>query len=271
MGVPASVISAPEWPTNEPVAKGPEQGALKAKSENKSTEKIAMSDERIGFIVHFQLKPGHEEEWRSSARGVLDAMLEEHAFVNFFQLQDKTVPTRFVLYETWNCTKEDFVNVQMKRSYRQRYEQTLPPLLVKPREMQLNWHLIHSESKHLDQLAANQEQLAFFVYFQTKPAKEDRFRSTLDALLDAMSKEESFINYFLLQDETDSTKFVIFETWRGTEEEVRNVQMKRPYRLSYEESLPELLAKPREVQLNWRLLRSEIKRKEVSSTRLTTR
>jgi quinol monooxygenase YgiN len=149
----------------------------------------------------------------------------------------------------------------MKRSYRQRYEQILPTLLVKPREMQLNWHLIRSESKHSDELTANQEQLAFFVYFQTKPGKEEKFRSTLDALLDAMSKEESFINYFLLQDETDSTKLVIFEIWRGTAEEFRHVQMKRPYRLSYEESLPELLAEPREVQLNWKLLRSEIKRK----------
>jgi hypothetical protein len=66
------------------VAKGPEQGALKAKSENRSKGQKAMSDERIGFIVHFQLKPEHEEEWRSSARGVLDAMLKEHAFVDFF-------------------------------------------------------------------------------------------------------------------------------------------------------------------------------------------
>jgi len=52
---------------------------LKANSENKSKEKKAMSDEQIGFIVHFQLKPGREEEWRSSAGGVLDAMLKEHA------------------------------------------------------------------------------------------------------------------------------------------------------------------------------------------------
>jgi quinol monooxygenase YgiN len=59
-----------------------------------------------------------------------------------------------------------------------------------------------------------------------------------------MSKEESFINYFLLQDETDSTKFAIYETWWGTEEEFRTVQMNRPYRRRYEESVPKLLAKP---------------------------
>jgi quinol monooxygenase YgiN len=214
-----------------------------------------MSNHQIGFIVHYQVKPGCEEAWLDQGREVIEAMRTEPAFVNFFQLQDRTDPTRLVLYETWNCTKEDFLNVHMKRSYRQHYERILPALLATPREMQMNWRLVRSASKPLDDASVDRERRGFFVYFQIQREDERRFRATLDALLDPMSQEESFINYFLLQDETDSTKFAIYETWWGTEEEFRTVQMNRPYRRRYEESVPKLLARPRDIQTNWKLVR----------------
>jgi quinol monooxygenase YgiN len=122
-----------------------------------------MADRQIGFIVHYQMKPGYEEEWLDQGREVVEAMRTEPAFVNFFQLQDSTDPTRFVLYETWNCTKEDFLNVQMKRPYRQNYERILSALLATPREMQMNWRLVRSESKPLDDASVDREKRGFFV------------------------------------------------------------------------------------------------------------
>ena len=99
---------------------------------------IVPVDERgpLGFIVRFDFKPGWEQERKK--RGYvdfIDTMIEEPTFVNFFRLQDQTNPNRMVLYETWNCSKEYFLGVEMKRSYRDLYEEILPSLVSTPREM----------------------------------------------------------------------------------------------------------------------------------------
>lgn len=102
----------------------------------------------------------------------------------------------------------------------------------------------------------SQEQFGFFVHIQVKPGSEEEFLIGLNQNLDKVREEPAFINCFILQDEQDPTKFVLYETWEGTREEFFNVQMKQPYRQPYEESLMRLLAKPREIQINWRILRS---------------
>jgi quinol monooxygenase YgiN len=217
-----------------------------------------MNNEQIGFIVHFHLKPGCENQWLSLGPEVIHPMMKEPVFVNFFRLQSKTDPTRFVLYETWSCSKEHFLNVQMKLPYRQKYERLLPDLLVEPRRMELNWRLIRSANKEGRKREIDGEKLGFFVYWQTKPGNEKTFQAKLGKVLSAVSKEKTFVNYFLLQDEADSTRFAIYETWSGREEEFRRIQLQRPYRRDYEESLSHLLARPREVQFNWKLLESRI-------------
>jgi quinol monooxygenase YgiN len=212
-----------------------------------------MSNQKIGFIVHFHLKPESIEQWLNTSQEVVTAMAVEPTFVNFFRLQDRTNPSRFVLYETWNCTKDVFLNVEMKRPYRAGYERQVPSLVVDPRRMEFQWQLIRSATKAAEAVT-DREKLGFFVCFQTKPGQEQIFRRYLDPVLDAMSHEESFLDYFLLQDETNSTKFVIYETWYGNEAEFRATQLERPYRRPYEEHLPAILAKPREVEYNWKLL-----------------
>jgi tRNA(Ile2) C34 agmatinyltransferase TiaS len=69
-----------------------------------------------------------------------------------------------------------------------------------------------------------------------------------------MSKEARFINYFLLQHESDPTRFVIYETWLGTAEDFLKVEMPRAYRQEYEKAVPGVLAKPREIERDWKLV-----------------
>jgi quinol monooxygenase YgiN len=211
----------------------------------------------FGFIVRFDFKPGWEEERKKQGLvDFIDTMIQEPTFVNFFRLEDRTDPNRVVLYETWNCSKEYFLEIEMKRPYREIYERILPSLVRVPREMQLDWRLVRSDSHPLDPSSDDREKVGFFVHFQIKPGKAGEFRGLLDPLLDRMSKEARFINYFLLQDEHDTCRFVIYETWLGTAEDFLKVEMPRAYRQEYEKAVPGVLEKPREIERDWKLVYS---------------
>jgi len=124
----------------------------------------------FGFIVNFRYVPN----WRQAAekRGAvnfMDTMYREPTFVSFYRLRDRNDPTRAVLYETWNCCKQYFLDVEMKRDYRESYERVLPQLVKKPREMQLDWNLIKCQSRPFENGAGDREKIGFFVYFETKP------------------------------------------------------------------------------------------------------
>lgn len=209
----------------------------------------------LGVIVRFDFKPGWQEEAKKRGFvGFIETMKQEPTFVNFFRLHDQTNPNRMVIYETWNCSREYFLDVEMKRSYRNLYEEILPGLVSKPREMQLYWRLIRSQSQTLDPIKDDRTKFGFFVHFQVRPGKEGKFRALLDPLLDTMSAEASFLNYFLLQHENDPNRFVIYETWLGTADHFLKNEMPRPYRQGYEAAVPGLLTKPRDVERNWNLL-----------------
>ena len=235
-----------------------------------TTQKLTGSDQNIakapsvvpvgegnlfGFIVHFDFRPGWEEErTKQGYVDFIDTMMQEPTFVNFFRLEDRINPNRVVLYETWNCSKEYFLEVEMKRPYRETYERILPSLVRTPREMQLDWRLLHGDSHPLDPKSDDREKFGFFVHFQIKPGKEEEFRGLLDPVLAAMSQEARFINYFLLQHENDASRFVIYETWLGTAEDFLKFEMPRPYRQRYEKAVSGVLAKPREIEQDWKLL-----------------
>jgi quinol monooxygenase YgiN len=208
----------------------------------------------LGFIVRFDFKPGWQEERKKQGLvDFIDTMIQEPTFVNFFRLEDRANPNRVVLYETWNCSKEYFLEVEMKRPYRETYERILPSLVRTPRKMELDWRLVRSDSHPLDP-SSDDEKVGFFVHFQIQPGKEEEFRGLLDPLLDTMSKEARFINYYLLQHEQESGRFVIYETWLGTVEDFLKVEMPRPYRQEYEKAVPGMLARPREIERDWKLV-----------------
>ena len=215
---------------------------------------VPVGEGPLGFIVHFNFKPGWEEErTRQGYVDFIETMRQEPTFVSFFRLEDQANPNRVVLYETWNCSKEYFLEVEMKRPYREVYERILPSLVTRPREMQKDWRLVRSQSQPSDPTLDDREKFGFFVNFDVKPGQEQEFRGVLDPLLDTMSAEARFVNYFLLQHETVPNRFTIYETWLGTAEEFLAVEMPRPYRQEYEAAVESVLTRPREVERNWKL------------------
>lgn len=95
-----------------------------------------MNQSPFVLLVTIHVRPGCEEEFLSFANRTNDAMRHEPTFVNTVLHRSAEDPTLFMLYETW-VDREDFFNVQMKRSYREAYEARLPALLRQPREMKV--------------------------------------------------------------------------------------------------------------------------------------
>ncbi|MBK5396505.1 antibiotic biosynthesis monooxygenase [Pseudomonas sp. TH39(2020)] len=94
-----------------------------------------MSDQ-VAFIVYLPAKPERFAEMKERLLDVVHQMSAEPDFVNTWvhQLQDD--PNTLVLYETWNCSKDDFITRHLSKPYRQAYEQLLPQLLVSKRRIE---------------------------------------------------------------------------------------------------------------------------------------
>lgn len=95
-----------------------------------------MSEKPFVLLVTIHVKPGCEEEFLSIVNPVNDAMRLEPTFLNTVLHRSDDDPTLFMLHETW-MDREDFFRVQMKRPYRNAYEERLPALLRRPREMKI--------------------------------------------------------------------------------------------------------------------------------------
>lgn len=94
-----------------------------------------MSDQ-VAFIVYLPAKPERFAETRERLLDVVHQMSTEPDFVNTWvhQLQDE--PNTLVLYETWNCSKQDFIARHLSKPYRQEYEKLLPDLLASERRIE---------------------------------------------------------------------------------------------------------------------------------------
>jgi quinol monooxygenase YgiN len=97
--------------------------------------------------------------------------------------------------------------------------------------------------------------LVVVVTLHVKPGHEEEFLGLLTPVLDAMRHEATFVSAVLHQDPEDPTRFMLYETWADRDDLVE-IQMKRPYRRSYEARLPEILREPRRAEV-WRPLRGD--------------
>lgn len=104
-------------------------------------------------------------------------------------------------------------------------------------------------------MQANDVTVTYVITIHLKPGSAAEFLALLTPVLDAMRREASFINAVLHRDPDDENRFMLYETW-ADHDDVVAVQMDRPYRQTYRERLPALLARPREVQI-WRPLRGD--------------
>jgi quinol monooxygenase YgiN len=94
-----------------------------------------MSDQ-VAFIVYLPAKPERFDETRERLLDVVHQMSAEPDFVNTWVHQLRDDPNTLVLYETWNCSKEDFINRHLNKPYRQAYEKRLPELLARERRIE---------------------------------------------------------------------------------------------------------------------------------------
>ncbi|MGU7785065.1 putative quinol monooxygenase [Burkholderia sp. PU8-34] len=94
-----------------------------------------MSD-TISFIVHLPGKPEAREELYSSLVKVLDEMSKEPDFVNTYLHRSADDPDTLVLYETWECSAQYFMDYHLTRSYRVDYEGKLNSLLKADRKFE---------------------------------------------------------------------------------------------------------------------------------------
>ncbi|SIT36933.1 Oxidoreductase [Paraburkholderia piptadeniae] len=92
--------------------------------------------QNISFIVHLPGKPEAREELYSSLIKVLDEMSNEPDFVNTYLHRSADDPDTLVLYETWACSAQYFVDHHLKKSYRVDYEGKLKDLLKSDRKFE---------------------------------------------------------------------------------------------------------------------------------------
>ena len=93
-----------------------------------------MNRKPFTVLVRIALKPGRASEFLALLNDVFDAMKVEDTFVNATALRSADDPDTIMLVETW-LDRENFMSVQMKRPYRERYEARLPEILRTPREV----------------------------------------------------------------------------------------------------------------------------------------
>ncbi|MDX3928609.1 MAG: antibiotic biosynthesis monooxygenase [Shinella sp.] len=90
-----------------------------------------MDQDQFALVVDIKTKPGLEQEYERLMLEVVERQTAEPTYVGMSVHRDPDDPTHFMLYEAWRDRK-DFETVQMKRSYRRNYEETLERLPERP-------------------------------------------------------------------------------------------------------------------------------------------
>jgi quinol monooxygenase YgiN len=93
-----------------------------------------MTGKPFTLLVDIPLKPGRADEFMALLNDVFEAMKVEETFVSATALRRAEDPDTVLLYENW-IDRDNFLSVQLKRPYRDRYEARLPELLRSPRNL----------------------------------------------------------------------------------------------------------------------------------------
>jgi quinol monooxygenase YgiN len=89
--------------------------------------------------------------------------------------------------------------------------------------------------------------VTFVITFLVKPECRDEFDALLGGVLDAMRHESTFINAILHCDAQNAARVMLYETWADFDDVV-NEQIRRDYRQTYWDRLPELLVETQQIQ-----------------------
>ncbi|WP_126976161.1 putative quinol monooxygenase [Frigidibacter oleivorans] len=95
------------------------------------------------YVITFHVKPEQRVRFRELLDPVLDAMRHEDTFVHAALHVDPEDPCVFQLHETWR-DRDDVLNVQLKRPYRDAWHSALDSLLAMPRDIRV-WQPLRAD------------------------------------------------------------------------------------------------------------------------------
>lgn len=79
--------------------------------------------------IRFNIKPGKKEEFRNSLYSLVEVMSKEPAFINAIISDDIDKPDDLVIYEIWQGTKDSWLQEELPKPYRKKYDESLGELL----------------------------------------------------------------------------------------------------------------------------------------------
>lgn len=91
---------------------------------------------RLSFIVHLPARPEHYAALEAGVRQVLTDMSHEADFLDCTLHRSQTAPDTLVVYESWRCTREHFLQHHLPRHYRADFERALPDRLAGERRIE---------------------------------------------------------------------------------------------------------------------------------------
>ena len=91
--------------------------------------------------------------------------------------------------------------------------------------------------------------LVFHVRLRVKPDCTDEWLQAVHDIIEAMSKEDTFLSCDLHRDANEPTLSTLSERWSEPSGWVVRPRQDKPYRREYEAKLPGLLQGPREPQV----------------------
>jgi quinol monooxygenase YgiN len=86
-------------------------------------------NQKVAFVVRLPGKPEARDALYSSLTAVLDEMSKEPDFVNTYLHRSADDPDTLVVYETWACSAQYFMDHHLKKPYRVDYEGKLKDFL----------------------------------------------------------------------------------------------------------------------------------------------
>jgi quinol monooxygenase YgiN len=88
-----------------------------------------MSD-RITLVVRFHMVESAKQEFVTKLQDVFTHIVRGDTFIEASLVQDMRDPENILIYEVWNESPESFMNIQMSRPYRAKYEKMIVDLQI---------------------------------------------------------------------------------------------------------------------------------------------
>lgn len=84
---------------------------------------------QVVLNIRFKVKAGKKEAFRKSLYSLVEVMSNEPTFINAIISDDIEKPDDIVIYEIWQGTKDSWLQEELPKPYRKKYEEVLGDLL----------------------------------------------------------------------------------------------------------------------------------------------